>query len=224
MDPSVERRDEIQDRLHVFLAGFPQLRTLDEEGGAMMLENFVEAVEGLPLEVVARAVKAWNQRKVQGVDYRFPPAPPEFRKAADDIMAALRVERRDVEMVMRAIAAPEGPAPITDEEREACLNRAAETVEGIVKAGEKLDAELSDASAAAARIEQAAYVERFRRAEAERKARIARLAAGASPTERAPEVNHGNLGTVGGQVGAGAWASPSAESTKTEHLAPPSSR
>jgi DNA-binding MarR family transcriptional regulator len=38
-----------------------------------------------------------------------------------------------------------------------------------VKAGEKLDAELSDASAAAARIEQAIYVERLRRAEAERK-------------------------------------------------------
>lgn len=170
-DPS-----EVHDRLHVFLSGFPQLRTLDTEGARMMLANFVEALEGLPIEVVARTCKAWNQRKVQGVDYRFPPAPPEFRKAADDIMAALRVERRDVEMVMRAIAAPDRSAPITDEEREACLKRAAETVEGIVKAGEKLDAELSDASAAAARIEQAAYVERFRRAEAERKARIAGLA------------------------------------------------
>lgn len=164
---------DVHDRIHVFLGGFPQLRTLDTEGARMMLANFVEALEGLPLEVVARTCKAWNQRKVQGVDYRFPPAPPEFRKAADDIMAALRVERRDVEMVVRAIAAPEGPPPITDEEREECLKRAAEVVAGITKAGEKLDAELSDASAAAARIEQAAYVERFRRAEAERKARIA---------------------------------------------------
>jgi hypothetical protein len=163
---------EIHDKMHVFLSGFPQLRTLDTEGAGMMLENFVEALEGLPLEVVARACKAWNQRKVQRVDYRFPPAPPEFRKAADDIMAALRVERREVESVLRALPAPAPLPPVTDEQRAECAAAAAELVKVIADAGAKLDAELSDASANASRIEQAAYVRRFQAAEAERKARI----------------------------------------------------
>lgn len=163
---------QIHDKMHVFLSGFPQLRMLDAEGAGMMLENFVEAMEGLPLEVVARACKAWNQRKVQGVDYRYPPAPPEFRKAADDIMAALRVERREVESVMRALPAPAPLPPVTDEQRAECAARAADLVKSIADAGAKLDAELSDASAKSSRIEQAAYVRRFQAAEAERKARI----------------------------------------------------
>lgn len=169
-DPSA-----VHDRLHVFLAGFSQLRSLDAESAAMMLENFVEAVEGLPLEVVARTCRAWNQKKIKGVDYRYPPGPPEFRGAADEIMATLRVERRDVEVVLRALPAPERPPAPTDEERDACAARAAELVKGIADAGAKLDAELSDASANAARIEQAAYVRRFQAAEAERKERIAAL-------------------------------------------------
>ena len=163
--------------MHVFLGGFSQLKSLDDESAAMMLENFVEAMEGLPLEVVSRTCKAWNQKKIKGVDYRFPPTPPEFRGAADDIMALLRVERRDVEVVLCALPAPAPlPAP-TDEEREACASAAAELVKVIADAGARLDAELSEASATASRIEQLAYVRRFQAAEAERKARIALLAA-----------------------------------------------
>jgi hypothetical protein len=173
-DPSA-----LHDRLHVFLAGFSQLRSLDAEGAAMMLENFVEAVEGLPLEVVARTCRAWNQKKIKGVDYRYPPGPPEFRGAADEIMAALRVERRDVEVVLRALPAPARPPAPTDEEREACAARAAELVKVIADAGAKLDAELSEASTNAARLEQEAFVRRFQAAEAERKARIALIRDGA---------------------------------------------
>lgn len=170
-------RREIDDRMHVFLGGFSQLKSLDDESAAMMLENFVEAMEGLPLEVVSRTCKAWNQKKIKGVDYRFPPTPPEFRGAADDIMALLRVERRDVEVVLCALPAPAPLPGPTDEEREACASAAAELVKVIADAGARLDAELSEASATAGRIEQLAYVRRFQAAEAERKARIAMLAA-----------------------------------------------
>ncbi|WP_456015811.1 hypothetical protein [Methylorubrum populi] len=168
-----EDRAAVHDRLHAFLMGFSQLRALDAGGSAMMLNDFVEAVEGLPVGVVHRACRGWNQRHFAWPNYSFPPTPPDMRRAADEMRTEMKVERYDLNAVLLAAPAKRPDQP-TQEERDKGAARAAALITSIAEAGKRLDEDLSAAAKRGSNAEHLEHVRRFQAAEAERKARIAR--------------------------------------------------
>lgn len=167
-----EDRAAVHDRLHAFLMGFSQLRALDAGGSAMMLNDFVEAVEGLPVGVVHRACRGWNQRHFKWPNYSYPPTPPDMRRAADEMRTEMRVERYDLNAVLLAAPAKMLDRP-TQEQRDRGAATAAALIASIAEAGKRLDEDLSAAARQGSNAEHLEHVRRFQAAEAERKARIA---------------------------------------------------
>lgn len=132
-DEAGRDRQQVHDRLHGFLMGFSALRTLDNGGGVMMTAAFVEAVEDLPISAVHRACKAWNQRAFKWPNYSFPPTPPDMRRAVNETVTEMKVERYDLDAVLRAIPALRVPRP-TQAERDEAAARAAEVMASIAEA------------------------------------------------------------------------------------------
>lgn len=166
-------RQRVHDRLHAFLMGFSQLRALDPVNGVMLVNDFVEAVEGFPLGVVHRACKSWNQRRFPWPNYAFPPTPPDMRRAVDEMITEMKVERYDLNAVLLAKPADGRSTRPTAEEREKGAAAARQLIASIAEAGRRLDEDLSAAARQGSTAEHLEHVRRFQAAEAERKTEIA---------------------------------------------------
>ncbi|WP_238308344.1 hypothetical protein [Methylorubrum suomiense] len=116
-------RKQVHDRLHGFLMGFSALRALDGGGGKMMVADFVEAVEDQPIGAVHRACKAWNQRAFKWPNYSFPPTPPDMRRAVNETITEMKVERYDLDAVLNAQLPPK-LEQVTQEQRDAAAAEA----------------------------------------------------------------------------------------------------
>jgi hypothetical protein len=129
-------RSAIEDKLHGFAFGFSQLRNLDKDTFACALANFVDAVDHLPFEAVSRACRAWNKAQFKWANTAFPPQAPELAKAATEKWCEMRMEERELRILLEAkagyaepvrpkVAAPIGPAKSTKELLEAVIQSTA---------------------------------------------------------------------------------------------------
>ncbi|MGE7153143.1 hypothetical protein ACQKJ1_05315 [Methylorubrum rhodesianum] len=166
-------RTQIEDRLHGFAYGFGTLRALDSDTFAATLKVMVQAVDHLPYEAVSRACLAWTKGQIRWANCRFPPDAPEIARAAEEALGQMRMEEREIRIVLGAKLLPAPPAKPTQEERDKAVADAAAVIAGIVEAGRRLDEDLSAAARRGSDAEHLEHVRRFQAAEAERKARIA---------------------------------------------------
>lgn len=118
----VGRSADLHDRLHAFSFGFAQLRSLDPASLAMLLSQWVEAVDHLPLEAVSRACRAWNKRQFPWAKSGLAPNADEIARAATEMMVGLRLEERDLRLITEAKVVAL-PPPMSDGQREANLRR-----------------------------------------------------------------------------------------------------
>ncbi|TXN14716.1 hypothetical protein FV219_03135 [Methylobacterium sp. WL122] len=87
------------------------------------LQTFVQAVDDMPYEAVSRACLAWTKARFKWANCRFPPDAPELARAAEEMMGSLRMEDRELRLVLEAKIAPDPPPPLTQEQRDAGLAR-----------------------------------------------------------------------------------------------------
>lgn len=134
-----------------------------------MVADFVEAVEDLPIGAIHRACKSWNQRAFKWPNYSFPPTPPDMRRAVDETITEMKVERYDLDAVLKALPAPKPPRP-TQEERERAAAEAADVIASILRSSEISPPEPGAAPPSAERMQVAAELEarQARREAAER--------------------------------------------------------
>lgn len=116
MDPG--ERDALHDRLHRFAFGFGQIRALDPESVALMLEEWVDAVEDLPYEAVHRACKGWVQGAFRWAKTGFAPNADEIGRAAREMVCALKMEDRALRRLIEAKPVDDA-IPLDDAQREA---------------------------------------------------------------------------------------------------------
>lgn len=115
-------RSKAHDRIHAFLMGFPALRSADGAVATMMVQDFVEAVEGMPIEAIHRACKGWNRRAFSWANYSFPPNPAEMNRAVSEMLIDAKVEHYALKLVTSAKPVDDGVAPApTEEQRAACV-------------------------------------------------------------------------------------------------------
>lgn len=176
-------RETIKDRLHGFAYGFGALRALDEETFAATLKTMVQAVDHLPYEAVSRACLAWTKGLVKWANCRFPPDAPELARAAEEAFGQLRMEERELRIILGARLLPAPKPPPTQAERDKGAAEAAALIADIAAAGRRLDADLTAAASHGSQAEHLDHVRRFQAAEAERKARIAAQRAAAEAQE-----------------------------------------
>ncbi|CAO4173249.1 hypothetical protein [Methylorubrum extorquens] len=182
-------RTAIEDRLHGFAFGFGTLRALDRETFAATLKVMVQAVDHLPYEAVSRACLAWTKGQIRWANCRFPPDAPELARAAEEALGQMRMEERELRIVLGAKLLPAPPPKPTQEERDRAAADATALIASIAEAGRRLDEDLSAAAHRGSNAEHLEHVRRFQAAETERKARIAEMrqrAASTAGDEAAP--------------------------------------
>ena len=152
---ALERGDRtaIEDRLHGFAYGFTSLRSLDATTFAGTLRAFVQAVDDMPYEAVARACLAWTKAQFPWANCRFPPDAPELARAAKEMRCGLLMEDRELRLVLEAKVGSDPALPIPQAQRDAAVSRWNEIRAGIERSN--VMAERTPEEIAAERAEMA---------------------------------------------------------------------